>query len=83
MEHHSVLVHLSTKFQLDKSKFAWVRQFWKNSQKIQNLKKYEKSVNREREEEEVSKFGTMKCRTIYFSEFQNFEYLNNERWVVR
>ena len=41
MKHHSVLVHLRTKFQLDKLKFAWVRQFWKNSQKIQNLKKFE------------------------------------------
>ena len=37
-----VLVHLRTKFQLDKSKFAWVRQFWKNSQKIQNLKKFKR-----------------------------------------
>ena len=45
IKHHSVLVHLRTKFQLDKSKFAWVRQFWKNSQKIQNLKKFER-INR-------------------------------------
>ena len=43
IKHHSVLVHLPTKFQLDESKFAWVRQFWKNSQKIQNLKKFERS----------------------------------------
>ena len=42
IKHHSVLVHLRTKFQLDKSKFSWVRQFWKNSQKIQNLKKFER-----------------------------------------
>ena len=35
-------MHLPTKFQLDKPKFAWVRQFWKNSQKIQNLKKIER-----------------------------------------
>ena len=35
-------MHLPTKFQLDKSKFACVRQFWKNSQKIQNLKKFER-----------------------------------------
>ena len=34
-------MYLRTKFQLDKSKFGWVRQFWKNSQKIQNLKKFE------------------------------------------
>ena len=34
-------MHLRTIFQFDKSKFAWVRQFWKNSQKIQNLKKFE------------------------------------------
>ena len=34
-------MHLRTKFQLDKSKFAWVRQFWKNSQKVQNVKKCE------------------------------------------
>ena len=39
--HHSVLVHLRTKCQLDKLEFAWVRKFWKNSQKIQNLKKIE------------------------------------------
>ena len=38
-----VLVHLRTKFQLHKSKFAWVRQFWENSQKIKNLKKFEPS----------------------------------------
>ena len=42
IKHHSVLVHLPTKFQLDKSKFAWVRQFWKNSQQIENLKKFER-----------------------------------------
>ena len=35
-------MHLPTTFQLDKSKFAWVRQFWKNSQTIQNLKKFER-----------------------------------------
>ena len=45
IKHHSVLVHLCTKFQLDKSKFAWVSQFLKNSQKIQNLKKF-KCFNR-------------------------------------
>ena len=38
----SILVHLRTKFQLHKSKFAWVRQFWENSQKIKNLKKFER-----------------------------------------
>ena len=32
IKHHSVFVHLRTKFQLEKSKFAWVRQFWENSQ---------------------------------------------------
>ena len=42
IKHHSVLVHLRTEFQLDKSKFGWVRQFWKSSQKIQNLKKFER-----------------------------------------
>ena len=30
IKHYSVLVHLPTKSQLDKSKFAWVRQLWKN-----------------------------------------------------
>ena len=35
-------VHLRTKFQLDKSKFAWVRQFLVNFQKIQNLKKFKR-----------------------------------------
>ena len=34
-------MNLRTQFQLDKSEFAWVRQFWKNSQQIQNLKKFE------------------------------------------
>ena len=29
IKHHSVLVHLPTKFQVDKSKLAWVRQFEK------------------------------------------------------
>ena len=42
IKHHSVLVHLPTKFQLDKSKFTWVKQFRKNSQEIQNLKKFER-----------------------------------------
>ena len=42
IKRHSVLMHFLTKFQLDKSKFAWVRQFWKNSEKIQNLKKFER-----------------------------------------
>ena len=35
-------MHLPTKFPLNKSKFAGVRQFGKNSQKIQNLKKFER-----------------------------------------
>ena len=34
IKHYSV--HSCTKFKLDKSKFAWVKQFWK---KIQNLEK--------------------------------------------
>ena len=41
-KHHSVLVYSRTEFQLDESKFAWVRQLRKNSQKIQNLKKFER-----------------------------------------
>ena len=39
IKHHLVLVHLPTKFQLYKSKFVGVRQFWENSEKIKNLKK--------------------------------------------
>ena len=35
-------MHLRTKFQLHKSKFVWVRQLWENSQKIKNLKKFER-----------------------------------------
>ena len=42
IKHHSVFVHFCTKFQLDKLEFAWVRQFWVNSQIIQNLKKFER-----------------------------------------
>ena len=42
IKYHSLLVHLRTKFQLDKSKFAWVRQFWKNSQKIRNVTRFER-----------------------------------------
>ena len=42
IKYHSVLVHFPIKFQLDKSKFAWVRQFWENFQKIQNLKKFQR-----------------------------------------
>ena len=42
IKYHSVLVHLRIKFQLDKSKFSWVRQFWNDSKKIQNLKKFER-----------------------------------------
>ena len=41
IKHHSVLVNLRTKFQLDKSKFAWVRQFWENSRKIQKIERFE------------------------------------------
>ena len=39
---HSVLVHLSTKIQLDQWKFAWIRHLWENSQKNQNLKKFKR-----------------------------------------
>ena len=38
----SVLVHSSTKFQLDNSKFVQVTQCRANLQKIQNLKKFER-----------------------------------------
>ena len=27
--------------------------------------------------------GTKKCRTTDISEFQNCEYSNNEKWVIR
>ena len=42
IKHHLVLVYLRRKFQLYKSKFAWVRQIWENSQKIKSLKKFER-----------------------------------------
>ena len=35
-------MNLRTEFQLYKSKFAWVRQFWGSSQKFKNLKKFER-----------------------------------------
>ena len=38
MKHCLVLVHLCTKFKLDKSKFAQIGEFSANFQKIQNLK---------------------------------------------
>ena len=38
-KYHLVLVHLSTSFELDNSKFAQVTQFRESFQKIQNLKK--------------------------------------------
>ena len=41
IKHHPVFVHSHTKLQLDKSKFAWVWQFWEGSQKIENMKKFE------------------------------------------
>ena len=42
MKHYVVLVHSSTKFQLKNSKFAQVKQFRANFQKIKNLKKFER-----------------------------------------
>ena len=30
-----------------------------------------------------SKFGMTKCRTTNFSQFSNWKYSNNERWVIR
>ena len=30
-----------------------------------------------------SSFGTTKCRTTDISEFQNFEYEMDEKWVIR
>ena len=42
MKHNIVLVYSSTKFQLDNSKFAQVRQFRANFQKIQNFKNFER-----------------------------------------
>ena len=41
--HLLLLVHSHTKLQLDNSKFALLRQFWKNFQKIQNFKKFDRS----------------------------------------
>ena len=38
MKHNLVLVHSRTKFELNNSKFAQVRKFEANFQKIQNLK---------------------------------------------
>ena len=43
MKHDLVLIHSSTKFQLENSKFAQGRQFGGNFQKILNLKKFERN----------------------------------------
>ena len=43
MEHHLILAHSYTNFTFNNSKFAQVTQFRKNFQKIQNLKKFERS----------------------------------------
>ena len=45
IKHHLVIMHLPTKFQLYKSKFAWVRQFWENSQKIKNQKNLNATID--------------------------------------
>ena len=39
-KYYLVLMHLRTKFELDNSKFAEVRQFRRQTRKIQNVKKY-------------------------------------------
>ena len=41
-EHYLILVHLQTQFEIDNSKFAQVRQFRDNFQRIQNRKKLER-----------------------------------------
>ena len=58
--------------------------FFKQSEKLKNvLKSVMVLLKKKWKTESGSTFGMTKCRTTDVSEFKNFEYYNNERWVIR